>query len=96
MDAGDQKNEQAGKNTLAISNSINIAHIITTIVMVFTVGVDIKTTIATNTAEIANLKSERTREALELKDSIRELNLKVDRLIERGTHQLSYKSYENK
>ncbi len=84
MEDSKKNSNSPGKNTLAISTRINIAHIITTIVMVFTVGVDIKTTIATNTAEISHLKEERVREAQELKESIHELNRKVDRLIERS------------
>lgn len=71
----------------SFDTTINVAHILTTIgaiVAVFNWAADIKTTIATNITEIANLKDERMREAEELKDSIKELNQKVDRLIERG------------
>ena len=71
----------------SFDTTINVAHILTTIgaiVAVFNWASDIKTTIATNMTEIANLKEERMREAEELKESIRELNKKIDRLIERG------------
>lgn len=71
----------------SFDTTINVAHILTTIgaiVAVFNWAADIKTTIATNMTEIAHLKEERMREAEELKESIRELNKKIDRLIERG------------
>lgn len=71
----------------SFDTTINVAHILTTIgaiVAVFNWAADIKTTIATNMTEIAHLKEERMREAEELKESIKELNKKIDRLIERG------------
>ena len=71
----------------SFDTTINVAHILTTIGAIVYVlnGVsDIKMTINTNTAEIAHIKDERMREAAELRDSIKELNQKVDRLIERG------------
>ncbi len=85
-----QQNDTVERKKL-FDPTINITHILTTAAMmggIFTwVSAnlnDIKLTIATNMANIDNIKAERMREADELKDSIKELNLKVDRLIERG------------
>lgn len=99
MKVDEEDSGQDSKNKLTIDTRINIAHIFTTIIMVvaiFSGWTDVKMIIATNTAEIANIKTERSRDAAELRDSVRELNLKVDRLIERSHPQLSYKSYDNK
>jgi hypothetical protein len=71
----------------SFNTTINVAHILTTlgaIAYIFNGVAEIKTTIATNMTEIAHLKEERAREAGELKESIKELDKKVSRLIERG------------
>lgn len=80
-------------NRFKIDTTVNIAHILTTIGMIvalFTWGTDVKTALATNRSEIDHLKTERTREARELRDSIHELNIKIDRLIERGMPPINY------
>lgn len=74
--------------------TVNVAHVLTTIGLIilgFSLISDIKTAIATNTSEIGHLKAERTREAAELRAGVHELNIKVDRLIERGLQPVSYK-----
>ena len=101
MQPDDQDHEAAHQNAnkFTVDTTVNIAHILTTVGMIvalFTWGADVKTTIATNTSEISHLKEERIRETQELKESIRELNTKMDRLIERGASQLSFRSYGNK
>ena len=71
----------------SFNTTINVAHILTTIGAiwyVFSGFSDLKTTVITNTAEISHIKNERAKDAAELKESIKELNQKVDRLIERG------------
>jgi hypothetical protein len=50
----------------------------------FSWATEVKTIIATNTAEIANLKAERVRETAELRTTVREIDAKVTRLLERG------------
>lgn len=97
----DRTNEMGreGRSIFTVDTTVNIAHILTTVGMIvalFAWGTDVKTTIATNMSEISHLKEERIRESQELKESIRALNIKIDRLIERSPGQLSYKSFGNK
>tara|TARA_R110000868_G_scaffold362539_1_gene624698 strand:- start:128 stop:430 length:303 start_codon:yes stop_codon:yes gene_type:complete len=98
---GDRTNEMGreSRSRFTVDTTVNIAHILTTVAMIvalFAWGTDLKTTVVTNTSEISHLKEERIREGHELKESIRALNIKMDRLIERSPSQLSCKSFGNK
>jgi hypothetical protein len=84
----DQYNRRESDSKFSINTSFNIAHILTTvglIVAMFSWATEVKTIIATNTAEIANLKAERVRETAELRTTVREIDAKVTRLLERGS-----------
>lgn len=93
---GDDPNlerRERDESRFKIDTTINIAHILTTvglIVMLFSWGTDVKTTVATNTSDISHLKFERAREIAEVKAGVHELNLKLDRLIERGMTPVNY------
>ncbi len=83
----DQHNRRRSDNKFSVSAAFNITHIIATIgliVSMFSWATEVKTIIATNTAEIANLKAERVRETAELRTTVREIDAKVTRLLERG------------
>ena len=83
----DQHNRRKSDNKFSVSAAFNITHIIATIgliVSMFSWATEVKTIIATNTAEIANLKAERIRETAELRTTVREIDAKVTRLLERG------------
>ena len=97
----DRTNEMGreSRSRFTVDTTVTIAHILTTVAMIvalFAWGTDLKTTVVSNTSEIAHLKEERVRDGQELKESIRALNIKMDRLIERSSGQLSYKSFCNK
>jgi uncharacterized protein YlxW (UPF0749 family) len=84
----DQHNRRRSDNKFSVSAAFNITHIIATIgliVSMFSWATEVKTIIATNTAEIANLKAERIRETAELRTTVREIDAKVTRLLERRT-----------
>ena len=83
----DQHNRRESDGKFSVSAAFNITHIIATIgliVSMFSWATEVKTIIATNTAEIANLKAERVRETAELRTTVREIDAKVTRLLERG------------
>jgi uncharacterized protein YlxW (UPF0749 family) len=84
----DQHNRRDGDSKFSINTSFNIAHILTTvglIVAMFSWATEVKTIIATNTSEIKNIKEERARESVELRTTVREIDAKVTRLLERGS-----------
>ena len=83
----DQHNRRENDGKLSFSAAFNVTHILTTvglIVAMFSWATEVKTVIATSTAEIANLKAERIRETAELRTTVREIDAKVTRLLERG------------
>lgn len=66
--------------------TVNITHILTTIGMMvafFSWGTDIKNKLVQHEVEISNLRSNSQATTLEVRESLREINAKVDRLIER-------------
>ena len=82
----DQHNRRENDGKFSVSTAFNITHILATvglIVSMFSWATEVKTIIATNTAEITNLKSERIRETAELRTTVREIDAKVTRLLER-------------
>ena len=82
----DQHNRRESDGGFSLSTAFNITHILATlglIISMFSWATDVKTVIATNTAEIANLKAERVRDSSELRTTVREIDAKVTRLLER-------------
>lgn len=75
------------KKRFRMDTTVNIAHILTTVGMMFALfswGSDVKTAISNHTVEINYIKAERDRTTSETRESLREINAKIDRLIERG------------
>jgi predicted metal-dependent RNase len=66
--------------------SINIAHILTTLALVFSMfnwGSSINAAIAVNTSDIKNIKEARSKDREELMDALKEINHKLDELNKR-------------
>jgi|LakMenE01Jun11ns_1017448.scaffolds.fasta_scaffold9336060_2 hypothetical protein len=81
------RRETDGKK-FSINTSFNIAHILASATLIWTVFSalsEVKSIVATNTAEIKNIKEERARESVELRTTVREIDAKVTRLLERGS-----------
>jgi hypothetical protein len=83
----DQHNRRDGDNRFSTATKFNLAHILASAALIWTVFSalsEVKSIVATNTAEIKNIKEERARESVELRTTVREIDAKVTRLLERG------------
>lgn len=83
-EAGDRR--AIDKARFKVDTTINIAHILTTIALVLSIfswGSDLKSAVQRHDSEIAELKLSTREDRGILRDELREINRKVDRIAER-------------
>lgn len=82
----DEDRREIDQKRFRFEASVNLAHILTTIgmlVALFKWGSDLNATVVTHGAIIAQLREDRNRAEQDVRGQLREINNKVDRLIER-------------
>lgn len=82
----DDDRREIDKKRFRLDTTVNIAHILTTVGMMialFSWGADVKTALSNHSIEINNIKTERDRVYAETRESLTQINSKIDRLIER-------------
>ena len=87
MEFPDDDRRDLDQRRFKLGTTIDVAHIIATLGLIaslFTWGSDIKNKQGQHDVEIANLKANAAATTQEVRESLRELNAKMDRLIERG------------
>lgn len=82
----DEERRELDQKRFRFETSVNFAHILTTIGMLialFKWGSDLNATVLTHATIIAQLREDRNRAEQDVREQLRLINAKVDRLIER-------------
>lgn len=82
----DEERREIDQKRFRFESTVNFAHILTTIgmvIMLFRWGSDLNATVVSHSAIIAQLREDRNRAEQDVRGQLREINNKVDRLIER-------------
>lgn len=85
--AADVDRREIDRNRFKIDTTVNIAHIITTVVLMVSIvswGADMKAMVQRHDSEIQDVKGALKDDRAILRDELREINRKIDKIVQQG------------